>query len=216
MIENYTSYDLISYKSLNNSTIEEVSKEVLQIDKILYENELLGYYEKSNSDNFTNGNISKKIIIEEVKCLKVDRKVNVDLDEKITNEFLNLVKRDDFESGYESTSEHFVLELFKKNKEATKMWLQSILLKSFGNPKVLVGILHIISHIEYKEINPEGQVMALACLSNENLEVQDYAIKAFENWGNKESVNYLRSVKCLEDWLQNYLEEVILDLEEGD
>ena len=154
MIENYTSYDLKGCRDLNNSTIQESSKEVVQIDKILYENELLGYYEKNNSDNFTNENISKKIIREEVKCLKVDRNVNVNLYKKITNEFLNLVKRDDFESGYESISEHFVLKLFKNSKEATKVWLQNILLESFGDPKVLVGILHIISHIEYKEIKP--------------------------------------------------------------
>lgn len=186
------------------------------IDKINYISDLLTdinkfIIESQNSSMDSN----KKYIKEELKVSNENSREDSIINENTTNEFLNLIYSDSFESGHVPLAEHFVLRLLRESKTQTKEWLQRLLLNNFNNFKVLVGLLHIISHIDYDEINPEGQIMALACLSNESIEVQDYAIKAFENWGSKDALIYLKNVKCSEEWLQSYLEEVIADLEEG-
>ena len=55
--------------------------------------------------------------------------------------------------------------------------------------------------------------MALALLQHRSASVREFAIKAFENWNSKQSLMFLRNIKCDQQWLQDYLEEVIRDIE---
>lgn len=132
----------------------------------------------------------------------------------ITENFLNMVRNDVFESGYSSNSEIFFKSMLTKDPNITRNWLNSVYLKYFYDVKILVGILHIISHIDYDLIFPEGQTMAVASLTHQDVEVREYALKAFENWGHPDSLTILKNINCGERWLQEYLEDIISDLEE--
>lgn len=56
--------------------------------------------------------------------------------------------------------------------------------------------------------------MALAALSNKDEEVVESGIRAFENWEEKDCLIFLESVTIKFDWLNCYLKDVILYLQE--
>ena len=57
-------------------------------------------------------------------------------------------------------------------------------------------------------------IWSLAAFPNKNQEVKEAAIRAFESWGNLESLKILKNISLEEEWLSEYLNEVISDLNE--
>ena len=134
--------------------------------------------------------------------------------ENYTKEIHRIICEQDFEYGFDSPADLFVRELMEQNEAITKEWLNAIYIEQFSDIRVVIGLLQVVSHLQYPEIYPQGPTMALAALSHANSEVRECGIRAFENWGTIESLNILRNVKCTESWMQEYLSQVIKDLEE--
>lgn len=134
--------------------------------------------------------------------------------EKYTKEILSIIIEQDFEYGFDSPADLFIKRLLNQNPTATKEWLNSVFIDYFHDTRILIGLLQIISHIEYFEIYPQGPTMAVAALSHVDAEVRECGIRAFENWGTIDSLNVLRNLTCQEKWLQEYVQQVISDLEE--
>ncbi len=133
---------------------------------------------------------------------------------RFADTLLQLIHEEIFEFGMENAADSFVQENLRDNPVFTKEWLNQILLEHFADVEVATGILRIVSHLKYAEIYPTGPTMALSVLSHENAEIRECGIRAFENWGNTDSLEYLKHIKCEEEWLQDYLEQVISYLEE--
>ncbi|KNZ41684.1 hypothetical protein [Acetobacterium bakii] len=131
-----------------------------------------------------------------------------------TKEIFEIMAEDIFESGITPRSEKFVRSkvIPKIGILKTMLWLADVFTTYIGNSNTSIGILHIISHFEYNEIKPIGQTIAMAGFSNKNIEVKDFAIKAFENWNSKESICILQNSETSAKWLNEYLEEVIENL----
>ncbi len=109
---------------------------------------------------------------------------------------------------------HTDKQRYTQNEAVTKEWLNSVYIEHFPDTDVVIGLLQVISHLQYSEIYPQGPAMALAAFSHANSEVRECGIRAFENWGTIESLKVLRHVECPESWMQEYLSQVIHDLEE--
>ncbi|MBF0510154.1 MAG: hypothetical protein HQK57_14670 [Deltaproteobacteria bacterium] len=77
--------------------------------------------------------------------------------------------------------------------------------------KIMIGLLQVILHMD---ISPQGLIMAQMALAHPDAEVRECGVRAFENWGTIESLNILRTLKDQEEWLQEYIDQVVLDLEE--
>jgi serine/threonine protein kinase len=133
---------------------------------------------------------------------------------KFTNSLLQLIHEEVFEFGMENAADRYVQENLRDYPLYTKVCLNEMLLKHFADVGVATGLLRIISHIDYEEIHPIGQTMALSVLNHENIEIRECGIRAFENWGNIDSLDILKHIKCEEKWLQDYLDKVIIYLEE--
>lgn len=131
-----------------------------------------------------------------------------------TKELLEIMAEDIFESGITPRSEKFIRDevIPEIGMLNTMLWLSSVFLSYNGGSDTSIGILHIISHFEYNEISPIGQLIATAGFSNKNIEVKDFAIKAFENWNSKESIDILENNETTAKWLDEYIEEVIINL----
>jgi len=134
--------------------------------------------------------------------------------ENYTKELLRIICEQDFEYGFDSEADLFVRELMGQNETITKEWLNLVYIEHYHDMRVVIGLLQVISHLQYLDIYPQGPTMALAALVHANSEVRECGIRAFENWSTIESLNILRNVKCDEIWLQDYLNQVIRDLEE--
>lgn len=143
-----------------------------------------------------------------------DLKSIIEQEKEFANTLLQLIREEIFEFGMENAADVFVQEKLRKTPAFTKGCLNKVFLKYFSDIEITTGILRIISHINYEDIYPTGQTMALSALIHENNEIQECGIRAFENWGEIESLDYLKHVQCKEKWLQDYLDKVISYLEE--
>jgi len=131
-----------------------------------------------------------------------------------SDEFLLILREQDFEYGFDSQSDAFIRNLMNENRSVTKEWLNLLYIEYYDKKEIMIGILRVISHIEYAEISPQGPTMALAALPHADAEVRECGIRAFENWGNIESLNVLKNVRCQEGWLQSYVDQIIDELKE--
>ncbi|HDJ89352.1 MAG TPA: hypothetical protein ENG40_01490 [Thermoprotei archaeon] len=133
---------------------------------------------------------------------------------KETPKLIAIIEEQEFEYGFESPAERFIKEKLRVNSFVAKEWLNKLFLQMFDNAHIIIGILQAISHLNYSEIFPTGQTMALAALSHKNAEVRECGIRAFESWCNYESLKVLKTVHYPEKWLQDYVNQVIKDIEE--
>lgn len=147
-----------------------------------------------------------------------ENKINVSKEEYlrkyITPKFLSLVKEEEFEFGFISRSEELIREQLQINALATRNWLNEIFISHFDNEIVLIGLLRIIGRFDESIIFPQGQTIALGVLSHSNDEIKELGIRAFEKWCSAESLSILKKLNLNSSWLQDYVNEVITDIEE--
>ncbi|MFX4227172.1 MAG: hypothetical protein ACFHHU_04555 [Porticoccaceae bacterium] len=130
------------------------------------------------------------------------------------SEFKRLALDDHIETGFMSKSCKFTRETFTKNPEDTEEALNQIFLENFGVTQIALAILDTISNFPWDETSSRIQTIALAGLTHENPEVNEFAIRAFEQWEAPECLTFLSSVKpeLLPTWLKEYLLSVQEDL----
>jgi hypothetical protein len=133
---------------------------------------------------------------------------------RLTDELLQLIRDSDFEYGFDSPIDYFIKKQMQQNASVTKEWLTSVFNQNFRNVEITTGILRTIAHMSYDEIAPQGILMALASFSHKNSEVRECGIRTCENWAHPECLEILKNVTVPEKWLQNYISQVISDLEE--
>jgi hypothetical protein len=126
---------------------------------------------------------------------------------------LNLLEDEFVEEGITNPSEEYIDGLFKQDATTTNCLINKMFIDNFQNAQLLVAILHLISHFDYKQVSPQGQTMAIAALIHKNIEVQEYGVKCFENWRHRDGIRILRQAKPGQKWLQRYIDSVIHDLE---
>lgn len=94
-------------------------------------------------------------------------------------------------------------------------WLNSLVLK-YGRRKAFIcNVLFTISHMEYEDVFPEGQIIAAAFLLNVDDQVSENALTAFQNWNNRESLEILNATKPKASWLFKNWQEAIKYIEEN-
>jgi hypothetical protein len=124
-------------------------------------------------------------------------------------ELKRLIIEEDFEYGITSKVDIFIKNRLLENALATKTWLNHMFLDQFTNVSIIMGLLRVVSRLNYFDIYPEGQTMAIAALSHRNLEVRECGVRAFENWETLESLKVLENLKGNTPWLQEYIDEVV-------
>lgn len=129
-------------------------------------------------------------------------------EEKYTSILFSYISEDDFEYGFDSKLDYFINDLISTNRYATLIWLNALFTKYFSNPKILLGLLRIISRMEYNDIYPIGQTMAVAALSHKSDEIKEFGVRAFEYWNNLNSLEILGQLHGNTEWLQDYIDEV--------
>lgn len=161
-----------------------------------------------SSKNSSNSNLSQSTIENQNNSLRLDQF------NKLTIKLIQLIKETDFEYGINSPLDIFINEKLQQNALATKDWLNTVFIRNFSDIDIITGILRTIAHIPYEEISPQGMTMSIAALSHKNPEVKECGIRTFENWGNRDSLIILKNVQVSEKWLQEYVSQVVSDLEE--
>lgn len=131
-----------------------------------------------------------------------------------TNEIRSLIRQDEFFDGEVSRSERYMIEAYKYGQiNYITEAIMSLYSSSLGDTHMLEGILTMISCVPYEAIAPQGQIMAMGLLTNKALAVRDKAIQCFERWNSKKGLDYLKNIDCSPNWLQKYVEKVIMYIE---
>lgn len=126
--------------------------------------------------------------------------------------FYNLSKMDVIEDGIYAESEKFILDIKEKEPNLAIEILSMANIKYFGEYKILISILNIISGFDNKFIKttPYLKLLTMSCLSNSNDLVKEQALKVFYNCGSKEDVDILEHLEPLKSmWLDNYRKKII-------
>lgn len=137
------------------------------------------------------------------------------LEQKVTPLIISLIKNEDFEFGKKNESVKLVEDQLEINSAATHIWFNNLFIKFFANDeKMLIGLLSIVESINEKSLHPIAEIMALAALTHKNDEVKELGVRIFENWSSLYSYEILRNIKVDTSWLQEYINQVIKDIEE--
>lgn len=143
---------------------------------------------------------------------------NIEIREIIISQYENemrmLIRQDEFIDGEVSNSERYMIEEYERGHlDFISDALMRIYSSSFGEAHMLEGILTMIASVPYEAILPNGQVMAMGLLTHKVLSVRDKAIQCFERWNSKKGLGYLRNISCSPEWLQNYVDKVVMYIE---
>lgn len=102
-----------------------------------------------------------------------------------------------------------------ENALAAMSWINDLYLKNFSNPEIAASLVMLVSRLSYADAYPAGVTIAVSATTHTNAFVRETGIRAFENWGSLESLNLLKNINPFnEDWLNEYLQAVITDLNE--
>jgi len=198
----------LELKNFDTGSIDLSSKEIdLLINQFLFDSsikeEIININQKTDLIFISSG-FDENVI---------NKKRSLQLEKEFTQKLLHYLREDEFEYGFENRADLLVKNQMKNNLLATKEWLNKIYVNNFKNPEILIGILRLVARIDIDEISPEGKTMAIAALAHKNLEVQECGIRAFESWGTLDSLDILHNVKVQSEWLQDYLLQVIENIE---
>lgn len=124
-----------------------------------------------------------------------------------------------FESGIINHSEEIFLKEFGEDELGALNAICRLFMDNIANTgrklNNLIGILHMLSHLDYNKVYPSGQMLAICAINHKNNEVAEYGIKCFENWGEKDGIDKLNSIRFSSLWLQEYANEVVEELKNG-
>jgi len=134
--------------------------------------------------------------------------------EKFVNRFLQLLNAVEFEFGYKTPADDYIQDALNTYETFAREWLNELFLQNFECPRILSAILRVIAHFDYYQMYPQGITIAIAATKHADVEVQECGIRCFENWESPESIPILKSITLPENWLNDYLQDVITDLED--
>ena len=98
--------------------------------------------------------------------------------------------------GNYTAVEQVIFDAFSlESREKVLQWLNQVFLEKSKSKAIIANILFAISHLEYEDVYPVGPTIAMLALNNTNRVLVELAIHAFENWGSKDSIQYLESYK---------------------
>lgn len=168
--------------------------------------------ETGNSHTSKGAMVFDKTVLENIAIY--EEEIRSRLISQLENDIKEVIQRDEFIDGEISNSEFHMKELCAKFPvECILKALMQIYSSNLLNPKILEGVLVMVSCVPYETAAPDGQVMAMGLLSNKELEIRDRAIQCFEKWNSKKGIPALRSLDCHPKWLQKYVAKVITYLE---
>lgn len=133
--------------------------------------------------------------------------------EEFVNNFLQLLHNIEFEFGYKTPADDYVEDALDRYGPFAREWLNELFLQNLEDSQVLSAILRVIAHFDYSQMYPQGTTMAIAATRHDNVEVQECGVRCFENWESPEAIVMLKSLKFTESWLNDYLQNVIMDIE---
>lgn len=119
---------------------------------------------------------------------------------------------DSYEPGEGSVAEDYLLGLLRKPDGSVQVyqliaWL-FMYATSHNKQGMAYNVTIVFSELPYSLLDISSPMLAVAMTRSAYLDVQEAAVRCFENWESKSAGEYLESCHFEEKWLQAYAEEV--------
>lgn len=178
-------------------------------------------FQEISSSDYNNSSGTNSLCKDDVSASNTDtREPLVPLEVETMTILASMLEDEAFDTGVSNASEKYFKKLLCENKVSAMNGISTLFMNNYSvqgrKINILIGVLHILSHFEYALVYPQGQMIAICALTHSNREVEEFGIKCFEDWGHKDGIEKLKSVKFNSEWLQDYAEEVISELSVGD
>lgn len=115
------------------------------------------------------------------------RDPHIPIDIETMDILLSMLENEEYETGISNKSERYFERLLKENKMAAMNGISVLFMNNYSvggrKENILTGILHILLHLEYESVYPQGQMMAINALSHANREVEDMGLNALFRFG---------------------------------
>ena len=130
---------------------------------------------------------------------------------------LGSFEQEPIEDGYSHPSEKLMEAALMTHESIAENWIQPVYLKNIkSRPTISAGILRCMGRLNKNLTTKWGLIMVIVGLASPDVELREAAIITLETWGDNESLEILQTQveREKENWLKNYIEQVITDLSE--
>lgn len=117
------------------------------------------------------------------------------------------------EDGVTHPGEGLIDEALREDSSDCQNWLSQVLVEHYATrPSLCASIVRCIGRLDYDQVRGWGMRVIDDALRNRDAEVREAAIRALEAWGGPAALEMLRRHKDAEAWLNEYVQQVIVDL----
>lgn len=192
-----------------------------------YKNNISEYFKTNDSKKYIN--ISEKhnesyIPSQEIRNYKItsrtsskisnDDSYNEEIQQKFKADLLFYIENEEIGLGTYTEADKLLEKYLNNHNIITQSMLSNICKDNIKNPDILCKVLLLISRIEPSKLDQTGHIIAMAALNHGNNDVKEYAIRVYENFSDKNALEFLEESKEDVYWIQQYKEEIIRDLKE--
>jgi len=119
------------------------------------------------------------------------------------------------EDGVSHPAEYLMTQMLQTIPGSAASWIEDAYFDTcYSRPVTASGILRCIGRLPKQYTAEWGEDLASEALWQDDPEIRESAIRAFERWGNTRAIDELtlRLEEESEPWLRDYMSEVIADL----
>lgn len=153
-----------------------------------------------------------------VKHKLMDKEAEKDLlVERLFWELVSALQFFEYENENFTSAEKKIIEIeHRYNMRILGEIIQNVYVRHFDNPRYLTGICKALLRYDLDEVSPWGVIMLTGFLNHPDEQVKEYAIQLIDNWNDTELLPILKTLHVSSEWLNNYINDVIENLEKKD
>ena len=118
-----------------------------------------------------------------------------------------------FEDGMDHPADEIIEKALQSENQSVLGWLRSLCL-DIEEPVFAASVLRCLGRQELPGTDSWRTELVRDGLAANNAEVRDAAVQAAESWGGQEILNVLESHQEPEQWIRDYIRDVVNDLRE--
>ena len=117
------------------------------------------------------------------------------------------------EDGVAHPAESLIDEALCADSSTCQDWLSQVLAEHYlTRPSMYASVVRCIGRLDYDRVGGWGMRVVDHALKNTDAEVREAAIRALEAWEGPRALEMLRRHEDAEPWLDEYVQQVIVDL----
>lgn len=133
--------------------------------------------------------------------------------ERFASKLWTAFEAEPLEDGMNHLADEIIEKALKPENQTILRWLKDLCLNA-EEPDFAAAVLRCLGRQVLPGTNSWRTELVRDGLATNNVEIRDAAVQAAESWGGQEILNVLESHQEPEQWIQDYIRDVVNDLRE--